>query len=76
MNGDPLSNFEDYAAPNWGGEGEKPVTTTAVSMTRKVIAALQELGEPDACPGADGSIGLEWNLGGESRLFVDVREVT
>jgi hypothetical protein len=67
-----LRGYEVYGVANWDGDGAEPITQDTREIASKLLEGLvSQLGAPDAAPGADGSIGLEW-WKGPARLFIDV----
>ncbi len=65
-------DYEGYQHQNWDGFGAQRISAEVLSIACELInSVLKSLPLPDAAPGADGTIGLEW-WNGDSRVFVDV----
>jgi hypothetical protein len=72
---DPLADYGRYSVPNWDGEQAEPILTETIAAARSLLKVLPSiLGEPDAAPAADGTIGFEWmpDEGPLRKLFIDV----
>lgn len=71
-----LEGYERYATHNWDGDGAEPVTASTLAYARQIMEQLPDnFGLPEASPGLDGSIVLEWVPEGRSRLhklFLDI----
>jgi hypothetical protein len=73
-----LNGFEQYTIANWDGDDAVPLSKSDLEYARSLLDALELLytpAEPDAAPGKDGSVCMEWvrETGkGTSKLFVDV----
>jgi len=48
--------------PNWGGEGEAPITDSAISNAMRLLYQLDQrgIGRPHIYPMRDGGVQLEW----------------
>ncbi len=67
-----LQDYDSYQVANWDGGGARPIAKTTLSAARSLLDSLRlEIPSPEAAPGADGTIGLEW-WNGNARLFVDI----
>lgn len=56
-----LGEFRKYTAPNWDGEGAEPITDAAIKQAGELVEHVpSHIPLPDAAPGADGTIGLDW----------------
>jgi hypothetical protein len=74
---DSFRGFEQFMAPCWDGDEAKAISKKDLQYTRTL---LEQLGPclpsaPDAAPGVDGSICMEWiDIGpaGKKKVFVDV----
>jgi hypothetical protein len=72
-----LNGFEQYTIANWDGDDAVPLSKSDLEYARSLLDALELYtpAEPDAAPGKDGSVCMEWvrETGkGTSKLFVDV----
>jgi len=72
-----LEGFEQFTVSHWDGEEAAPIAKEDLDFARKL---LERIGpylpfEPDAAPGPDGSICMEWVSDatvGSKKIFVDV----
>jgi hypothetical protein len=78
MHADPhLEEFEEFTVPRWDGENAAAIAKEDLGFARKL---LERIGpylpfEPDAAPGTDGSICMEWVSDaavGSKKIFLDV----
>lgn len=72
-----LKDFEQFETPQWDGDDAKAVSEEDLRFARALLERLAPyLPEPpDAAPGADGSICMEWvanSHSGKKKVFVDV----
>lgn len=67
-----LNGYGAYERPNWDGFGSHPISSLTLSAAHELLNTLNsEIPAPEAAPGGDGTIGLEW-WNGKARLFIDV----
>ncbi|MGY2906569.1 hypothetical protein [Bradyrhizobium sp. URHC0002] len=70
---DEFSSFESYDIDDWDGYGAKPITADTVKAARAFRRLFdQETPQPDIAPGADGTIGFEWQMSDQTRVLIDV----
>lgn len=73
---DEFSDYELYSFEGWDGFSAAPITLDTVRAARVFARRLPlEAPRPDIAPGADGTIGFEWNLDrgkGSELIFVEV----
>lgn len=72
-----LKGFEQFMTQGWDGDDAKAVSKQDVKFARALLEQIAPYlpGAPDAAPGTDGSICLEWIASGPSgqrKVFVDV----
>jgi hypothetical protein len=70
-----LEGFEQFTVPHWDGEEAAPVAIDDLTFARDLLDHIGAClpGDPDAAPGADGSICMEWvSPTGAKKIFVDV----
>ena len=68
------SAAREAAAPNWDGNGARPVESTTVAFARHFAAALPgHLPLPDVSADADGDLSFDWNYGPRRVFSVSVR---
>jgi hypothetical protein len=72
-----LKGFEQFMAPEWDGDEAKAVSKKDLKFARTLLERIAPYlpGAPDAAPGTDGSICMEWIASGPSgqkKVFVDV----
>jgi len=72
-----LKGFEQFMAPQWDGEEAKAVSRKDLKFARTLLEQISPYlpGSPDAAPGTDGSICMEWIVNGPSgqkKVFIDV----
>jgi hypothetical protein len=68
---DIFAEYDAFAEAGWDGEDAVPITSETIVLARLLLKNSEVFGAPDAAPGADGSVGLEW-WNGAGRLFVDI----
>lgn len=72
---DPFAGYESYAVADWDGYGAVPISPetleSAVALLKELPIGLRK---PDIAPGADGSIGFEWDFetGSVTQVYLDV----
>lgn len=68
---DPLHELDQYNFEGWNGADAAPITPETFAAAR---ALLNELPNVHCAPGADGTIGFEWqpNEGPLKKLFIDI----
>lgn len=62
--------WADYSSPDWDGDGAEPITQETVNAATLIAPLLR--GDPDSGPGADGTIGFQWNLSGGGIVVLEV----
>jgi hypothetical protein len=72
-----LKGFEQFMAPEWDGGEAKAVSKNDLKFARTLLEQIAPYlpAAPDAAPGIDGSICMEWITSGPSgqkKVFVDV----
>ena len=72
-----LKGFERFTTPEWDGDEAKAVSKKDLIFARTLLEQTAPYlpSAPDAAPGTDGSICMEWIAGGPSgrkKVFVDV----
>lgn len=72
--GNLLADFEEFMFPNWDNEGAFPITNETLAVARRILLELPlQYRSPEAAPGADGSVCMEWMWQpGNRKLFIDV----
>jgi len=74
---DKFTDYESYNVPGWDGYDADPITIETVQAARYFARQLpRHLLPADIAPGADGTIGFEWQMGGNGdkseTIFVEV----
>ena len=72
-----LKDFDQFMAPEWDGGEAKAVSRKDLKFARTLLEQIGPYlpGAPDAAPGVDGSICMEWIASGtfgQKKVFVDV----
>lgn len=71
-----LDGFENFAAYGWDGEDAEPIRGEDLQYARRLLKSIGAYsGIPDAAPGADGSICMEWissGSEGKRKIVIDV----
>ena len=72
-----LKGFEQFTTPGWDGDEAKAVSKKDLIFARTLLEQTAPYlpSAPDAAPGTDGSICMEWIASGPSgrkKVFVDV----
>jgi len=71
-----LRGYDEYSRPNWDGMDAEPLSPSTLGLTKTLLKLVPWfVTAPDAAPGADGSIGLEWWVEGRqgmSKIFIDI----
>jgi len=71
-----LRGYERYSVSNWDGDDAEPITKETLDYAHLVMMGLPDnFGPPEASPGLDGSIALEWvpeNHNKLHKLFLDI----
>lgn len=71
-----LDGFEQYITPGWDGEDAAALHPSDLDFARNLLREIGPyMGKPDAAPGADGSICMEWIAGTEygfNKMFLDI----
>jgi hypothetical protein len=72
-----LRGFEQFMVPNWDGDEAKAISKKDLKFARTLLEQIAPYlpGTPDAAPGTDGSICMEWIASGppgQKKVFVDV----
>jgi hypothetical protein len=75
--GPHLQGFEQFTVPDWDGQEAAPVAKADLDFARRLLTSIEPYlpSEPDAAPGADGSICMEWisdTAAQSKKIFVDV----
>ena len=67
----PFAGFEDYSFYGWDGEDADPIRETVLNYAKSFVSSLPEkFRYPDAAPGIDGSVCMEWRIK-DREIFVD-----
>ena len=74
---DKFTDYESYNVPGWDGYDADPITIEKVQAARYFARQLpRHLLPADIAPGAEGTIGFEWQIGGSGdkseTVFVEV----
>ncbi|MGH6642964.1 hypothetical protein [Hypericibacter sp.] len=71
-----LDRFEQYTSPGWDGDDAEPLLLSDLKFARGLLRQLaSHANPPDAAPGPDGSICMEWVAGSRHsprKIFLDV----
>jgi len=68
-----LSEFQNYATPDWDSEGAVAVNSNDIERARTFLRSLPvNVPAPDAAPGADGTVCMDWETAG-GVVRVDLR---
>lgn len=68
---DPFKGFGDYSFLGWDGEDAVPISEKVLTDAKTMISnLLRNFRYPDAAPGIDGSVCMEWLIG-EKEIFID-----
>ena len=72
-----LKGFEQFTAPEWDGDEAQAVSKKDLKFARALLEQIAPYlpGAPDAAPGTDGSVCMEWIASGslgQKKVFVDV----
>jgi hypothetical protein len=72
-----LKGFEEFMVPGWDGDDAKAVSKKDLKFARSLLDQIAPYlpAAPDAAPGTDGSICMEWisnSPAGTNKIFVDV----
>ncbi len=66
-----FEGFDDYSFSGWDGEEAVPISELTLIGAKNLISKLpREFRYPDAAPGIDGSVCMEWLIG-EAEIFID-----
>lgn len=67
----PFDGFSDYSFLGWDGEDAVPIREKVLTDAKNLIFNLpKKFRCPDAAPGIDGSVCMEWLIG-EKEIFID-----
>lgn len=67
----PFEGFGDYSFSGWDGEDAVPIREKVLTDAKSLISNLpKKFRYPDAAPGIDGSVCMEWLIG-EKEIFID-----
>lgn len=67
----PFDGFGDYSFFGWDGEDAVPIGEKVLTDAKSLISNLpKNFRCPDAAPGIDGSVCMEWLIG-EKEIFID-----
>lgn len=71
-----LSDFESFAAPDWDGEGAMAIVSSTVNKAKEILTHVPtHIPAPSAAPGADGTIGMDWE-NERGTLCIDVGDTS
>lgn len=67
----PFEGFDEYSFFGWDGEDAIPIREQTLTGAKNLISKLpRNFRHPDAAPGIDGSVCMEWLIG-EAEIFID-----